>query len=243
MITHMFRELLNYCVTNITSNGTYSLSLTHLTTESNLYLGFWSGNVFHQVCVGTGPRGFLIPRRVLTLVSSLISLFETPPPCACLVGMGERLNSCLVSALPGQQRPNLLNNFGVEEFERCLALPTAKIIERHDYKTIIDFLLLKLRTALDRDWLQSLPLLHKVRGSMSVLKILLFFPFHNLIILSLFCFQCVVSLQYTLSEASSLIDCFSRNWNRIQDHLTQVSRLPAYRFHMREVSIFDINLS
>ena len=162
IITHMFRELVNYCVTNVTANGTYSLSMVHLATESSLYLGFWSGNVFHQVCIGTGLRGFLIPRKVLTLIASLISLFDTPPPRACLVGLGERLNFCLMSALPGQQRPNTLNNFGLEEFERSLALPTAKIIERHDYKTIIDFLLLKLRTALDRDWLQSIPLLHKV---------------------------------------------------------------------------------
>ena len=158
----MFRELIIYCVTNVTANGVYSLSLVHLVTESSLYLGFWSGNVFHQVCIETGPRGFLVPRKILTLITSLISLFETPPPCACLTGMGERLNFCLRSALPGQQRPNLFNNFGVEEFERSLALPTAKIIERHDYKTIIDFLLLKLRTALDKDWLQSLPLSHKV---------------------------------------------------------------------------------
>ena len=76
--------------------------------------------------------------------------------------MGEKLNSCLSSELPGRQRPCIVNNFGPEKFERCLALPTAKIIERHDFRTIVDFLLMKLRTALDKNWLQSLPLLHKV---------------------------------------------------------------------------------
>ena len=47
------------------------------------------------------------------------------------------------------------------EFEKSLALPAAQIFECHVYRTILDFFLLKLRTALDRDWLQSLPILHK----------------------------------------------------------------------------------
>ena len=164
-------------MTIATSNGTYSLSQVHLATESSLYLGFWSGNVFQQVCIGTAPRGILIPRKVLTLVASLLSLFEAPPSCACLIKMGVSLKFCFTSALPGQQRPSQLNNFGIEEFERCLAVPTAKIIERHDYRTIIDFLLMKLRTALDKDWLQSLPLLHKVQCHFLVSKISLLLSF------------------------------------------------------------------
>ena len=234
----MFRELVNYCVTNATSNGTYSPSLIHIATETGLYLGFWSGNVLHQVCIRTGPRGFQILRKISTLIASLISLFETPPSCACLMGMGKRFNFCLTSAPHGQQRRNLLNNFGIEEFERCLALPTAKIIERHDYRTIIDFLLMKLRTALYKDWLQSFPLLHKVLRNFSW-----FWGFSfNSLIPCLFHLYCVISLPYTLDEASFLIDYFSQNWNRILEHLTQVSRLTAYRFHMREVSDTGIDL-
>ena len=158
----MFRELIHYCVTNSSSSGSYSLSLCYTDTETYLFVNFWSGNVVHQVCIGTGPRGLLIPRKILSLIASFVSLFESPPPCLSLNGMGEKLNSCLSSELPGRQRPFIVNNFGPEEIERCLALPTAKIIERHDFRTIVDFLLTKLRTALDKNWLQSLPLLHKV---------------------------------------------------------------------------------
>ena len=158
----MFRELLNYCVTNVNASGVYSLSLMSHPTENTLYLSFWSGNVLHQVCIGTGPRGILIPRKILSLVASFISLFETAPPCISLIGLGERLSHCLSTTLPGHPRPIIINNFGEDEFERCLALPTAKIIERHDFRSILDYLLLKLRTALDKDWLQSLPQLHKV---------------------------------------------------------------------------------
>ena len=91
----MFRELLNYCVTNVNASGVYSLSLMSHPTEKTLYLSFWSGNVLHQVCIGTGPRGNLIPRKILSLVASFISLFETTPPCISLIGLGERLSHCL----------------------------------------------------------------------------------------------------------------------------------------------------
>ena len=163
----MFRKLLNYCVTNVSSIGVYSLSLLRLSTENNLYFNFWSGNVLHQVCIGTGQRGILIPRKILSLVASFISLFETPPPCIGLVGLGERLSPCLSSSLPGHPRSLFINNFGEDEFERCLALPTAEIIERNYFRSILDFLLMKLRTAFDKDWLQSLPVLHKVLYNLS----------------------------------------------------------------------------
>ena len=52
------------------------------------------------------------------------------------------------------------------------------------------------------------------------------------------CFQCVISLQYSLEEASTLIETLSQNWDRFRDHLEQVARLPSYRFHMREVYVF-----
>ena len=123
----MFRELLNFCVTNVNASGVYSLSLMSHPTENTLYLSFWSGNVLHQVCIGTGPRGILIPRKILSLIASFISLFETAPPCISLIGLGERLSLCLSTTSPGHPRPIIINNFGEDEFERCLALPTPKL--------------------------------------------------------------------------------------------------------------------
>ena len=158
----MFRELIDYSVTACASSGIYSLSLEKIPTNDLVIVSFWSGNVLHRICLGTGPRGLLIPKKILGLVASFITLFESPPNCVCLVGMGDKLNKCLTSTLPGTKRPNLAHSFGPNDFEKCLAGPTVKIIERHDFRSILDFLLMKLRTALDRDWLQSLPLLHKV---------------------------------------------------------------------------------
>ena len=74
----------------------------------------------------------------------------------------ELLGDCLSYCLSGKQQPANAGTFNPEEFEQCLSIPTAQIIELYDYRTILGFLLMKLRTELDRDWLKKLPLLHKV---------------------------------------------------------------------------------
>ena len=159
----MFRELLQHCVTSISGNETCSLSFQSDQLETHIFLNFWAGTVFYQVCLGTGPRGTLVPKKMMGLTASFMSLFDKHPSCICLTDCPDRLNSCLKSSPPGRLRPSSVNGFGPNELERCLSLPTSRILERHDYRTILDFILMKLQTALDRDWLQSLPTLHKVQ--------------------------------------------------------------------------------
>ena len=162
ILVHMFRELIGYCTTAITSSGYYSLAVQHSTTMSYVNIVFWSGNVLHHVCLGSAPRGMFLPRKILTLISSFISLFETPPTCVSLINFDEKMSHCLSNCLPGNHQPSIVQTYGPEEFEKSLGLPTAQVIERHDYRTILDFLLMKLRTALDKDWLKRLPILYKV---------------------------------------------------------------------------------
>ena len=145
---------MNYCVTMSASSGAYSLAVQHSATHSFVVLSFWSGNVFHRVCLGSSPRGLLLPRRILlNLLASFLSLFDVPPSCIALIGVGDKLDDCLSDTLPGAKRPCVVNTFGTTNLETSLALPTVQISERHDFRTILDFLLMKLRTALNRDWL------------------------------------------------------------------------------------------
>ena len=158
-MVHLFRELMAYCVTMNNSSG---LALQQTPTVSFIILNFWSGNVFHRVCLGSTPRGMLLPHKIPNFISSFLCLFETFATCVAIINVGDNLGDCLSTCLPGKQHPANIRTFNPEEFDRCLSVPTAQIIERHDFRTILDFMLKKLRTALDRDWLKKVPLLHKV---------------------------------------------------------------------------------
>ena len=110
----MFQELMHYCVVTIGTAGICSLSYESSLIRNFLFLSFWSGNVYYQVCLGSGPRGLLLPKKLLS-------------------------------------------------------------------------------------------------------------------------FHCVTHLTYTLEEASSIIALLSAHWDRVLYHLNRVSRLPTFRYHMREV--------
>ena len=62
-----------------------------------------------------------------------------------------KLGECLKSCRMGKHQPVNVNTFNPAEVEQSLSIPTSQILERHDYRTILDFHLMKLRTALDRD--------------------------------------------------------------------------------------------
>ena len=121
ILVYMFRELISYCVTAIASSGFYSLALQQTPTASFLILSFWSGNVFHRVCLGCAPRGMLLPRKILSLMSSFLSLFETEPTCLSLVNFGDKLGDCLSTCLPGKQPPTVVKTYGPDEFEKSLS--------------------------------------------------------------------------------------------------------------------------
>ena len=117
-----FSELMNYCVTMATSSAAYSLALQHSSTTSFIILSFRSGNVFHRLCLGSSLRGRLLPRKILSLIPSFSSFFDTPLSCNTLIGVGEKLDDCLTSSLPGTKGPSFVNPFLPTEFENSLNL-------------------------------------------------------------------------------------------------------------------------
>ena len=38
------------------------------------------------------------------------------------------------------------------------------------------------------------------------------------------------------------MEILSSNWNHVREHLNRVARLPAYRFHMREIIFILLDL-
>ena len=97
---------------------------------------------------------------------------------------------------------------GLLIFETSLSLPTAQKIKRHDCCTILSFLRMKLRTALDRDWLQSLPTLHKVYYTFNCFQSCSFLT-------KKFLLSVCGSFECSLDEASVISEELSNHWDRV----------------------------
>ena len=162
LVIYTFRELLDYCVISFSVTNSYSLSVKLTPTDTHVFLNFWSGNVYDQTCLGCGRRRLLMPKNILVTISSFINLFETAPSCVSVFDCNAKLETCLIYTLPRQLQPSALCSFGADELERCQAVSTAKILEGHDFRTVLDFFLMKLRTELDKDCRLAIPVLHKV---------------------------------------------------------------------------------
>ena len=124
-----------------------------LLRHSQLLVGKYNARSLHRWI----PRRLLLPRQILFLMVSFLSLFEELPFCVSMIGFEDKLNECLISCFSVTKTPSIVKSIGAIEFERSLATPTAQILEHHDFRTFLDFLLMKLRTALHKNWLQSLP--------------------------------------------------------------------------------------
>ena len=124
----MFCELINYCVTATATSESYSLAFQHTSTDSHLILCFWSGNVFHQIRLRTAPRGMLLPREILAIIHSFLSLFEVPPSCAALVGSGEKLSLRLSSSLPGVKKPSIVHTFNPKSLSEFWPLQQQRLL-------------------------------------------------------------------------------------------------------------------
>lgn len=151
-----------YCTRSVEDSSFFSFELVKGVPEDLVFLNFWNEDSLQRVCLGVAPHGFLVPKITLKLIASFYSLFEKSPACLSVVGFDDKLYSSLSSYSKLKKKKIMRSpTFKPKDLEKSLLLPSVKILDRYDYRSILDFLLLKLRTALDNDWLQSLPDLHK----------------------------------------------------------------------------------
>ena len=132
-----------------------------------------------------------------------------------------------------KRKSTAVNGFNHVELERCLLTPTPRILERHDYGTILDF----FNEVADR----TRPRLVTIAPNFTqgFLKDYLLLNISELRhgFQGLSCFQCVLDLGYTPQEASILIETLSNHRDNVLDRLNRVHGLPSYRFTMREACI------
>ena len=138
------------------------------TTTSNLR---WS----RCFCLAEFPDAQLSAKKALQVVSSYLSVPSKPPPAYSLFGFDARSAKTLSTEFYQIPPFCVVPNFGHEELYKVLAGPTVKILDRFDYHSILYFLLMKLRTALESAWLKNFPELRKV--GLLGMSIFLYFSF------------------------------------------------------------------
>ena len=138
----MFQELLRYSTSSISQNGQCSSQFNTSAMSFQSNLAFWSGNAYNCVCLAEFPNNLLTPKKAL--------------------GFAGPTNRILLSELHQASSVCVVHTFGYDELYNVLAGPCVEIQDRYDPQSVLQFLLIKLRTATDSAWLDNLPELRQV---------------------------------------------------------------------------------
>ena len=159
----MFRELLHYSTQSIGQSGYCSLQLRSAPSSAQLVLVFWSGNVYNCVHLVEFFPSLLEAKKALEVISCFLAVSSNPPIIHSLIGFDGRTVKTLVTEMSQFPRACAVPIFSHEDLYKILAWPTVRILDRYELQSVLQFLLMKLRTALDLAWVNNLPELRKVR--------------------------------------------------------------------------------
>ena len=153
----MFRELLSYCVTSIEASGSFSLRLAVLSNETILFINFWAGNSLHSLCFAVFPGRMTNSTALINPVSSLLALLDKDVQILFMSGFTRRFVWSISRVLPQRRRILATPRFDADDLESVLLVPSVQLLDRFDFRSVLDFLLMRLRSACGSSWLSVLP--------------------------------------------------------------------------------------
>ena len=116
-------------------------------------------------------------KEAFEVISCFLAAPSNPPVIHSLIGFDNRTAKTLVTELNQVAPACSVPTFTHEDLYKVLAGPTVEILDRYDNHSVLQFLLMKLRTALDLTWVNNLPELRKVRFQCFHANICLLFHF------------------------------------------------------------------
>ena len=130
--------------------------------SSQINLAFWSGNVYNCLCHAEFQNSLLTSKKALEILCSFHAIPSFSLKVYSLLGFDGRINKILLIELNQASSTCVLPTFGYDELYKVLAGPCVRILGRYDHQSVLQFLLMKLRTATDSAWLDNLPELRQV---------------------------------------------------------------------------------
>ena len=158
----MFRELLSHYITSVEASNSNSLRFTSLPTETTLIINFWSVNSLHSMCLAVFPGRMCTPSDLFPPISNLLALLDKDAQLLFVSGFTQRFIWVVSRVLPQHKRVCQVHKFDEEDLEQVLLMPTVQILDRFDFRSVLDFLMVRLRSACGSLWLTALPEFQKV---------------------------------------------------------------------------------
>ena len=162
IFVYIFRELLRYSTRFVSQSVYCSLQLQSTTDSTKLFLSFWAGNVYNHLLLAEIAPSLLAAKRVLEITGCFLAIPTKSPVIFSLLGFDARSVKTLNSELNQIPPACVVPTFNYGDLYKVLAGPAVKILDRYDLHSVLQILLMKLRTAVGSTWLNNLPEVRQV---------------------------------------------------------------------------------
>ena len=157
----MYPRVLRSVVSRVTAFNCYCVSFEDRDDGQYCFVRTWEGNSLLEICVNVEPLGQRIPQSELSSLSRVVTSLPSGLMPVSIRGVSQPVLRVLSEERSDGCRFVYAREFSVDVFLHCYRVAHQEIFGLLETTTMVDYLMLRLRGALQEPWMIDLPNLRR----------------------------------------------------------------------------------
>ena len=149
----MYQAMMQEVVDGIVDFGGFSVQSVQGDTRTHLFLKCWKGDSPFCVCIGTFDKFTKFPLGELSSLAGLFSCFAKPVASVATINLPPHLGKALDHSSSAKTSTLNIPVFSFKEFCDVLRTPTSSVLGKADLFGLLDYIVIKLRSAAAEPWI------------------------------------------------------------------------------------------
>ena len=165
----LFPRVLRSIISRVTAFNCYSVRFEEHPDGQYCFVLTWEGNTLLDICINVEPLGQRVPQSELSSLSRIITSLPSASFPVSIRGVSPSILRVLSDERSDGQRFVYAQEFSADVLLHCYRVAHQEIFGLLEVTTMVDFLMLRLRGALQEPWMEDLPELRRcvVAGKVS----------------------------------------------------------------------------
>ena len=148
----MYHALIQEIVDGVVDFGGFSVQSVQGQTRTHLYLKGWIGESPFSVCLGTYDRFSKFPLGEISSLAGLFSCFSSPVPAVAAINLPPHFAKAIDHSMSSKTSTVCVPVFSYKEFCDVLRTPTSSVFGKADLFGLLDYIMIKMRSAVSQPW-------------------------------------------------------------------------------------------
>ena len=148
----MFHGLMQEVIDGVTEFGSFSIQAVQGNTRTFVVLKSWKGNNPFNICLGTFDRFTQFPFGEMTSLSGFFSCFPSPVHSTAIINLPSHLGKAIDHASGSKTSTICVPVFSFKDLQDVLRAPTSSVFGKADLFGLLDYLVIRMKTAATESW-------------------------------------------------------------------------------------------